>query len=100
MQTVTPDDLLIAVSCLPYAQETIQAVEAASSAGAKVLSISDSPVSPIAKLADLSLQVRESDIRSFRSLSASICLAQALVTAFDASRKDAGKGRRKRRAAE
>ena len=88
MQTIGSEDVLIAVSYQPYAGETIEAVEAAASHGARIISISDSLVSPIAKLATLVLQVRESEVRSFRSLSASICLAQALVIdlAFESSR--------------
>jgi DNA-binding MurR/RpiR family transcriptional regulator len=82
VRTITPNDLLIAVSYQPYAGETVQAVETAVEQGAKVLSISDSMVSPIARQAELVLQVRESEILSFRSLSASMCLAQALVIGF------------------
>lgn len=97
MQTITPRDLLIAVSYQPYAEETVNAVEVAAGRGAKVLSISDSLVSPIAKPADVILQVRESEIRAFRSLSASMCLAQALVIgfAFEASRKEEGRTRKR-----
>jgi DNA-binding MurR/RpiR family transcriptional regulator len=97
VQTISPKDLMLAVSYQPYADETVHAVETAASRGAKVLSISDSLVSPIAKPADITLQVRESEIRAFRSLSASICLAQALVIsfAFEASRKEEAKGRRR-----
>jgi hypothetical protein len=43
--------------------------------------------------------VRESEVRKFRSLSASMCLAQALVInfAFEATRvPGAGKGRRRK----
>jgi DNA-binding MurR/RpiR family transcriptional regulator len=47
-----------------------------------VLSISDSLVSPVAKPATVVLQVREAEIRKFRSLSASMCLAQALVISY------------------
>jgi DNA-binding MurR/RpiR family transcriptional regulator len=95
---VTPKDLLIAVSYQPYADETVAAVEAAAGRGAAVLSISDSLVSPIAKPATVTLQVRESEIRSFRSLSASLCLAQALVIgfAFEASRKEEARARRRK----
>ena len=61
------------------------------------LSISDSLVSPIAKPSNVTLQVRESEIRAFRSLSASMCLAQALVIgfAFEASRKEEARVRRR-----
>ena len=47
-----------------------------------MLSISDSLVSPVSKPATLVLQVREAEIRKFRSLSASMCLAQALVISY------------------
>jgi len=82
VQTIGPKDLLIAVSYQPYAEETVQAVEIAADKGAKILSISDSLVSPIAKPAHAVLQVRESEVRTFRSLAATICLAQALVIGF------------------
>jgi DNA-binding MurR/RpiR family transcriptional regulator len=39
-------------------------------------------VSPVAKPATVVLQVREAEIRTFRSLSASMCLAQALVISY------------------
>jgi len=89
VQTIGPRDLLIAVSYHPYAEETVQAVDMATQRGARILSISDSLVSPIAKPAELVLHVRESEVRTFRSLAASICLAQALVIgfAFEASKE-------------
>ncbi len=90
MQTIGPKDVLIAVSYQPYAAESIEAVELAATRGAKILSISDSLVSPISKLASLVLQVRESEVRTFRSLAASICLAQVLVIdlAFESTRTE------------
>lgn len=96
VQTITPKDLLLAVSYQPYADETVQAVEIASTRGATVISISDSLVSPIAKPAAVTLQVRELEIRAFRSLSASMCLAQALVIgfAFESTRKEEAVGKR------
>ena len=75
-------DLLIAVSYHPYAEEAVHVVDAAVERGCKVLSISDSLVSAVAKPASLVLQVREAEIRKFRSLSASMCLAQALVISY------------------
>lgn len=89
VQAIGPQDLLIAVSYHPYAGETVTIVEAARENGAKVLAISDSLVSPVAKPADLVLQTRESEVRKFRSLSASMCLAQALAInfAFEASKE-------------
>jgi len=80
--TIDDKDLLIAVSFHPYAPETVELTEIASRNGAKILSISDSRVSPIAKAADIALQVHDSEVRSFRSLAASMCLAQAVVIGF------------------
>ncbi|GAB3515905.1 MurR/RpiR family transcriptional regulator [Pseudoxanthomonas daejeonensis] len=88
---LSPRDLLVAVSYHPYAEETVQLVDAAVAHGCKVLSISDSLVSPVAKPATQVLQVREAEIRKFRSLSASMCLAQALVISYAfATGADAG----------
>jgi len=93
---LTPRDLLIAVGDQPCADETVQAVEIAASRGAPVLSISDSLVSPIARPATLTLQVREAEVRGFRSLSASMCLAQALVIGFasESARKEGVRAKR------
>jgi DNA-binding MurR/RpiR family transcriptional regulator len=82
IHAITRRDLLIAVSYHPYAEEAVQLIEAASEQNCKVLSISDSLVSPVAKPATVVLQVREAEIRKFRSLSASMCLAQALVIGY------------------
>jgi DNA-binding MurR/RpiR family transcriptional regulator len=49
--------------------------ETAAACGARVLAFSDSQVSPIAKLAGCLLPVRETDVRSFRTLSVPLCRA-------------------------
>lgn len=99
IQLMDADDLLIAISFQPYAAEAVSAVEAASNRGAKILAISDSLVSPIATRADIVLQVRESDVRGFRSLSASMCLAQAMIInyAFEANRSASSNPRKEAR---
>ncbi len=90
IQTIGPSDLMIAVSFHPYAEEAIQAVQTATMHAAKVLSISDSLVSATAKPATLALQVKEAEIRKFRSLAATMCLAQAIVIsyAFEAQQQE------------
>lgn len=82
IHAITKHDLLIAVSYHPYAEEAVQLIDAAATNHCRVLSISDSLVSPVAKPATVVLQVREAEIRKFRSLSASMCLAQALVISY------------------
>lgn len=95
-RTIEADDLLIGISYHPYAAETVEVMEAVSTAGAKVLAISDSLVGPVAKASTLVLQVRDSEVRNFRSLAASLCLAQTLVVglAFERERPPAGRKRR------
>jgi DNA-binding MurR/RpiR family transcriptional regulator len=99
VQMIGANDLLIAVSFHPYSEETVGIVDLVRANDGRILAISDSLVSPVAKPADHVLQVRESEVRKFRSLSASMCLAQALVInfAFEATRvPGAGKGRRRK----
>ena len=88
IRTIQRDDLLVAISYQPYAEETVRVTEIATEAGAKVIALSDSLVGPVAKAANLVLQVKDSEVRNFRSLGASLCLAQALVVglAFERER--------------
>lgn len=97
---ITAGDLLIGVSYRPYAAETIQVVNAAHERHATTLAITDSAVSQIAKEADTVLRVQEAEIRGFRSLAASMCLAQTLVIgyAFRSSRRPGAETRGGRRA--
>jgi DNA-binding MurR/RpiR family transcriptional regulator len=78
-------DVIVAISFAPYSPETVSLVEAAKERCA-VISITDSVIGPIAKDASLVLQVRESEVRGFRSLAASMCLAQSLAIGLAASK--------------
>jgi len=82
IHSIGTQDLLLMVSYHPYAQEAVQLIDFAADHQCKVLSISDSPVSPVARSATLTLQVREAEVRQFRSLSTSMCLAQSLVIGY------------------
>lgn len=75
-------DLLIATSFKPYASETVDIVDTAASRGAQVLSLTDSQLSPIARRATVVLEVKDAEVRQFRFLTASLCLAQTLVLAY------------------
>lgn len=82
IRTIGPKDLLIAVTYQPYAEETVKCAHIAAEQGAPIIGITDSKVSPLAKLAVQSLLVREAEVRSFRSLTATLCLVQSLVIAY------------------
>ncbi len=85
---ITDRDLLMAVSFKPYAPETTDIVARAKERGATIVSISDSLLSPAAREADISFEVRDAEVMKFRSLTASFCLAQTLVISL-AQRLDA-----------
>jgi DNA-binding MurR/RpiR family transcriptional regulator len=77
-----PDDVVIAVSFRPYASETIAVAERAAANGAPLIAISDSRVSPVASPADVCFEIKDAEVRQFRSLTASMCLAQTLVISY------------------
>ncbi|MNG90502.1 putative HTH-type transcriptional regulator YbbH [compost metagenome] len=81
VRSVRRDDLVIAVSFSPYAEETQFYLAEARERGAKVLVVTDSNLSPLASLTDAVLLVNEGASFAFRSLSATMCLCQALFIA-------------------
>ncbi|HET8555059.1 MAG TPA: MurR/RpiR family transcriptional regulator [Rhodanobacteraceae bacterium] len=98
IHTIGKNDLLIVVSYHPYAEEAVQLIDIAREKQCEVLSISDSLVSPVAKPATRVLQVREAEIRKFRSLSTSMCLAQALVISYAFAKESRANGSQGKRA--
>ncbi|MCM2971771.1 MurR/RpiR family transcriptional regulator [Larsenimonas suaedae] len=87
MRAIGSDDALIAVSFSPYAEESRQAAEQAHERGIPIVVITDSSLSPMARLADVALVVHEAEVKSFRGLTASLCLTQTLAIALG-MRKD------------
>ncbi len=77
--TANAQDLLIAISFPPYAADTLQVCEQVRKSGAKRLAITNALLSPIAKDADLVLEVNDAELLGFRSLTSAMCLAQALA---------------------
>jgi DNA-binding MurR/RpiR family transcriptional regulator len=87
-QAMTVDDLLIAISFYPYAEDTVEVVARASERGIPRIGISDSDLSPICAGADTYFSIHDAEVHQFRSLSATMVLAQVLATsmAFDNDR--------------
>lgn len=77
-----PKDVVIAVSFRPYANDTIELAERAAAKGAPLIAISDSRLSPVAKKAEVCFEIKDAEVRQFRSLTASMCLAQTLVISY------------------
>lgn len=81
------DDLLIAISFPPYAADTLQVCEQVRATGAKRLAITDAFLSPVAKDADLVLEVNDAKLLGFRSLTSAMSLAQTLAVGLAFSKR-------------
>jgi DNA-binding MurR/RpiR family transcriptional regulator len=82
MRSIGKGDLLVAISFTPYGRETRGCVRIATVRGAKVLAITDSGMSPVARAATVQLLVKEASAFSFRSLTNTMCLCQGLFIAL------------------
>lgn len=81
-EMISKSDLLFAISFRPYAKETAEVVTHAKSVGASVVVISDSELSPVSRMADVSFNIKDAEVRQFRSLTGSMCVAQTLVISY------------------
>ena len=82
-----PDDLLIAVSFPPYSADTLRVCEQLQARGVKRLAITNTIFSPVAKGADLVLEVNDAELLGFRSLCAAMSLAQTLAMGLAFSKR-------------
>ncbi len=73
-----PNDLLFIVSFRFYATEVVNVAEETAGRGVPIVAITDSTLSPYAKLAKVLFAVPEHEYTFSRSLAAPMCLAQAL----------------------
>ena len=90
---IGPKDLLIATSFAPYAPETVDIVTAAKQQKTRIIAITDSRLSPIAAPSDVVFEIKDAEVRQFRSLTASLCLAQTLVISYAFDMEKRGRGR-------
>jgi DNA-binding MurR/RpiR family transcriptional regulator len=76
-----PRDVVLAVSCAPYAAATVELAASAHARGVPVLALTDSALSPLAANCRLWLEVAEADYGAFRSMAATFALAMTLAVA-------------------
>ena len=81
LRSIGRGDVLVAASFRSYTAEVVDAATLARKQGAKVIAITDHPVSPLARTADVTLEIGDDPTVQFRSLVAPLCVAQALVMA-------------------
>lgn len=82
MRSVRRGDVMLAISFAPYAEETLAAVELATERGVRLISITDSRMSPLAKEAEALLIVQDNSTFGFRSLTSTMGLVQSLFIAL------------------
>ncbi len=82
MRSVRKGDVMLAISFSPYAEETLDVANIAVEKGARLIAITDSRMSPLAKTAQVALVVQDNSTFGFRSLSSTMGLAQSLFIAL------------------
>lgn len=84
VRSIGENDALMVISFTPYAEETRNLAATARERNIPLVVITDSNVSPLSKMADVYFVVQEAEVKSFRGLAASLCLAQTLAIALGA----------------
>lgn len=79
---IDANDTLIAVTFKPYSDLTQSVMKQAASNGARIILITDDEHCPTASISDIVFTVQDAQVRSFRSLTSSMCLAQTLCIAL------------------
>ena len=88
LSRIGENDVLICISFPRYASRTVEAMEFAHSRNAKLVAITDGPMSPLHALSDYCLMAK-SDMASFvDSLAAPLSLINALLVAMGLSKRD------------
>lgn len=82
MRSLRAGDVMVAISFSPYAEETLQVADLAVQRGAKLIALTDSRMSPLARAAEVSLIVQDNATFGFRALTATMGLAQSLFIAL------------------
>jgi len=82
------DSALIAITFNPYGKIPRKTVELAKAQGSKIILITDNELCPLAPLVDHLFIVREAEVRAFRSLNSTLCLAQTLCVALGYRKQD------------
>ena len=79
LRGATTRDALLAVSFTPYNSITPELAAAASQLGVPIVALTDSAFSPLAPLSQAYVEVVEESFSGFKSLSATLAVAMALV---------------------
>jgi DNA-binding MurR/RpiR family transcriptional regulator len=96
----TARDIIIAISSKAYSPDVAQVVREAKQRGVKIVALTDSPLSPLAEHADVSLEVQQASVGLFRSQAVNMTLAVTLIVGLGRAveaKKAHGNGRKSKR---
>ena len=79
LRAIGEGDAMLAISFRPYTREVVRAVSHAKDRGARILAITDSTVSPLARRADWPLIVSTDSPSFFHSVVPALAVVQALI---------------------
>jgi DNA-binding MurR/RpiR family transcriptional regulator len=82
-----PRDAVLAISFTPYASETVALAQGAAARQVPIVSVTDSPFSPLARIAEPWIEVTEANFEGFRSMAATLSLAMTLTDAVAEKRQ-------------
>lgn len=80
LRGIDADDSMLVISFPPYTQLTIDAVGYAAEAGAKIVAITDSAISPAAQAATNTIITHHKSPSFYQSFTGSLAVSQALIT--------------------
>jgi DNA-binding MurR/RpiR family transcriptional regulator len=87
MDFASPKDAALAISFAPYASATVDQAHILERAGVPVISITDSAFSPLTSISKLWFEVCENDFAGFRSITATMALANAIAIGIGEERR-------------
>jgi DNA-binding MurR/RpiR family transcriptional regulator len=89
LQSMTNEDALVVFTFAPYASNTLRITNTARRRGAKVVAISDTPVSPVGQRVDVVLPALASGLSTQNSIVAPLAVTTALLYGVIAASPDA-----------
>jgi DNA-binding MurR/RpiR family transcriptional regulator len=87
---IARNDAVLVFTCKPYPRDTLQALRYAHRRGAKVVAVTDSGVSPAARLATVAFEVRPNPATLLSSAAANMLMSQVLAAVFMSASGRAG----------